>query len=692
MAPCYTLPAMSNPPTGQDLAGTVLAGKFRLLSKLGEGGMSTVWRAENLFVKKTVAVKLMHPEYARNPRTLDRFRNEATSAGRIGNAHICDILDFGQSELGPYIIMEMLAGESFADLLERCGRIDPGLAVLIIRQSLRGLSAAHAVGIVHRDLKPENVFLHYPEPNRMVVKLMDFGISKFSEEMGGGKTGANVLMGTPEYMSPEQAEGAANVDARTDIWAMGVMLYRAITGVDPFRSNTLAATLLAVTTKDPPPMEQVLKGVSPELAAVVQACLAKDPNGRYPSSDTLSQALAPFEAAPGTLPPAEGEVVGAGGSPTMPSVAQANPSLPTYSSANQQLEMARAASLAGEEAAGTAAGTAAAAASIPATPVPATPPPTTPSVQPAAPNAAQGAQTWSNELSGPPPGAEQSWTMGDAGVGQRPKPVSGGGSGLIIFLIVGLLVVGGGVGFFVFGPGKAMLAGGGDTGAESGEPAETSGAGETGEVVAADADTAAAETASADGDTAAAEGTTGTNEDVEGTTGDTEAAAEGTTGTTTEAAEGTGTTGTTGETAGDSSTGTTGGDGGTTGGGDDGSTSDGSTSGGSGGSNKPNPDKSKVFKSGNLYTHRNRGPQGTYTQAMQYCLSLRKKRFARLRGWRSAKVNEIKRFSNSGVTKTLYWSKEQTGRGAKTVNLFGGKVAPSKQSNSKPRAFCVASK
>ena len=682
MAPCYTLPAMSNPPTGQDLAGTVLAGKFRLLSKLGEGGMSTVWRAENLFVKKTVAVKLMHPEYARNPRTLDRFRNEATSAGRIGNPHICDILDFGQSELGPYIIMEMLAGESFADLLERCGRIDPGLAVLIIRQSLRGLSAAHAVGIVHRDLKPENVFLHYPEPNRMVVKLMDFGISKFTEEMGGGKTGANVLMGTPEYMSPEQAEGAANVDARTDIWAMGVMLYRAITGADPFRSNTLAATLLAVTTKDPPSMEQVLKGASPELAAVVQACLAKDPNGRYPSSDALSQALAPFEAPPGTLPPAEGEAAGTDGSLTMPSVAQANPSLPTYSSANQQLEMARAASLAGEEGAGTAAGTAAGAASVPATPIPATPVPATPTTP-----AVQGAQTWSNELSGPPPAAEQSWTMGEAGVGQRPKPVSGGGSGLIIFLIVGLLVIGGGVGFFGFGPGRAMLAGGGDTGAESGGPAETSAAGETGEPVAADA--TAGDTAAAEGTTGAAEGTTGANQDIAATTGDekdTEATGEESTGTTTGAAEGTSTTG---ETAGDSSTGTTGtttGDS-TTSGGDGGA-----TTGGSGGGTKPNPDKSKVFKSGNLYTHRNRGPQGTYTQAMQYCLSLRKKRFARLRGWRSAKVSEIKRFANVGVTKTLYWSKEQSGRGAKTVNLFSGKVAPSKQSNSKPRAFCVASK
>jgi serine/threonine-protein kinase len=236
------------------LTGRVLDGKFHVLGKIGEGGMSTVWRAEHMRVAKLVAIKVMHPEYARNPRTLARFRKEATSAGRIGNAHICDILDFGESDLGPYIVMELLRGQSFGGLLEKNPRIDPGFAVAIIRQALAGLSAAHRVGIIHRDLKPDNIFLHEPEAGRLLVKLTDFGISKFTEETGEGRTGANVLMGTPEYMSPEQAEGAANVDVRTDVWAMGVILYRAITGVDPFAGPTLAATLLALTQKDPPPM------------------------------------------------------------------------------------------------------------------------------------------------------------------------------------------------------------------------------------------------------------------------------------------------------------------------------------------------------------------------------------------------------------------------------------------------------
>jgi tRNA A-37 threonylcarbamoyl transferase component Bud32 len=222
------------------LEGRVLDHRFRFIKQLGEGGMSTVWMAENFRVRKRVAIKVMHPEFARNPRTLHRFQNEATAAGRIGNPHICDILDLGESPLGPYIVMEMLQGQSLGELLDDQGRIDPPLAVLIICEALTGLAAAHAVGIIHRDLKPENVFLHEPAPGRMLVKLMDFGISKFTEETGGGRTGANVVMGTPEYMSPEQAAGAANVDARTDIWAMGVMLYRALTGVEPFRRGPRA--------------------------------------------------------------------------------------------------------------------------------------------------------------------------------------------------------------------------------------------------------------------------------------------------------------------------------------------------------------------------------------------------------------------------------------------------------------------
>lgn len=276
------------------LQGRVLAKKFRLLKKLGEGGMSTVWQAENTLIKKEVAIKLMLPELAGNAATLQRFRNEATSAGRIGSAHICDILDFGQSQAGPFIVMELLRGRDLARLLEERGKLHPGLAAALVRQALVGLGAAHRAGIIHRDLKPENLFLHEPEPGRVVVKLMDFGISKFTEIAVTNKTATGVLMGTPAYMAPEQVEGAANVDVRTDVWAIGVILYYALTGKEPFRGESLASLLMAVATTEPPPPSLVDAEIPEKLSEVVMRCLLKAPSQRFQDCEELLTALQPF--------------------------------------------------------------------------------------------------------------------------------------------------------------------------------------------------------------------------------------------------------------------------------------------------------------------------------------------------------------------------------------------------------------
>ncbi len=289
------------------LEGRLLDGKFRFSKLLGAGGMGAVWRAQNIRVRKAVAIKLMHPEFAGNPGILDRFRNEATAAGQIGSQHICDIYDFGGSVLGPYIVLEMLNGRSFGELIQQQGRIDPGLAAIVMRQALVGLEAAHQVGIIHRDLKPENIFLHEPTPGRLLVKLMDFGISKFSQNAGNdGKTGVGVLMGTPEYMSPQQAEGAASAAQRTDVWAMGAILYKALTGAEAFSGATMAATLVALATKEPRPIESFAPQTPPELIEVVRRCLVKDPAGRYQSARELADALAPFEQLAGAaaVPPA----------------------------------------------------------------------------------------------------------------------------------------------------------------------------------------------------------------------------------------------------------------------------------------------------------------------------------------------------------------------------------------------------
>jgi len=285
------------------LEGRILDAKFRFTKLLGAGGMGAVWKAQNIRVHKSVAIKLMHPEFAGNPGILERFRNEATAAGQIGSQHICDIYDFGTSVLGPYIVLEMLNGNSFGEVIQKYGRVDPGLCAIVIRQALEGLEAAHRVGIIHRDLKPENIFLHEPTPGRLLVKLMDFGISKFSQGGNDGKTGVGVLMGTPEYMSPEQAEGAAGVDQRTDIWAMGAILYKALTGVEAFAGATMAATLVALATKEPRPIEGFAPHVPPEFIAVVRRCLAKNPAERFQTARELADALAPFEQFAGALPP-----------------------------------------------------------------------------------------------------------------------------------------------------------------------------------------------------------------------------------------------------------------------------------------------------------------------------------------------------------------------------------------------------
>jgi len=305
------------------LEGRLLDGKFRFTRKLGEGGMGAVWRCENTLVRKSVAIKLMHIEYSRDEGVLARFRNEATAAGRIGSHYICDILDLGRSSLGPYIVMEMLNGKDFAAYVQAHHPISIGLAAQVIRQALLGLQAAHDAGIVHRDLKPENIFLHEPQPGQMIVKLMDFGISKFTEGSEAGKTGMGVLMGTPEFMSPEQSEGAAKVDQRTDIWAIGVILYWALSGKNPFLGHTMAQTLMRVAMQEAPELSSVAPHVPSGLSAVIHRCLAKDPNERWSSARELYGALEVYERPQpgGTVLAPVGTVL----APVAPSVPRVDP-------------------------------------------------------------------------------------------------------------------------------------------------------------------------------------------------------------------------------------------------------------------------------------------------------------------------------------------------------------------------------
>jgi serine/threonine-protein kinase len=277
------------------LEGRRLDGKFRFVTTLGTGGMAAVWLARNERVDREVAIKFLRPEVGRDPEAVARFRSEARAAGRIGNKHICEILDLGDSPIGPYMVMERLRGIDLAALIRRKGRLQPGYAVRIVRHALEGLAAAHAAGIIHRDLKPGNVFLHRDDHGETQVKLMDFGVSKFLDGSGDAMTASGILLGTPEYMAPEQLEGANKLGPASDIFAMGAILYRAISGHQVFSGANLAAVLRAMAVSEPTPIDRLVSGLPPELVAVIHRCLAREPEARFASAEALSDALAPFE-------------------------------------------------------------------------------------------------------------------------------------------------------------------------------------------------------------------------------------------------------------------------------------------------------------------------------------------------------------------------------------------------------------
>jgi serine/threonine protein kinase len=277
------------------LEGRRLDGKFRFLSTLGAGGMASVYLAINERVDREVAIKFLRPEVGRDPESVARFRSEAKAAGRIGNRHICEILDLGDSPIGPYIVMERLRGVDLAALIRRQVRLAPGYAVRVVRHALEGLAAAHAAGIVHRDLKPGNIFLHRTDSGDTIVKLMDFGVSKFLDGTGEAQTASGILLGTPEYMAPEQLEGAHKIGPAADIWAMGAILYRAITGHQVFSGPSLGAVIKSMALDEVRPMSELVEGVPPELEQVIHRCLERSVPDRYQTPEQLSEALAPFE-------------------------------------------------------------------------------------------------------------------------------------------------------------------------------------------------------------------------------------------------------------------------------------------------------------------------------------------------------------------------------------------------------------
>jgi len=280
------------------MAGTLLEGKFRVTREIGRGGMAAVYEAENVDIGKRVAVKILAAELITSRIVRERFLREARAAAAVRSPYICDVYDSGMYEERPFLVMELLEGESLYDLLTRARQLDFENTLRIATHSARGLGKAHESNIVHRDLKPENIFLTKDEEGLLLAKLVDFGLAKFYEPTTGADqvsvrlTREGALFGTPAYMSPEQAKGKGEVDHRADLWALGCIVYECLTGQTVWSVDQGVAMILAQIASAPLPKPSKLR---PDLPAHFEhwfhKALDRDPDKRYQTARELADAL-----------------------------------------------------------------------------------------------------------------------------------------------------------------------------------------------------------------------------------------------------------------------------------------------------------------------------------------------------------------------------------------------------------------
>ncbi len=272
-------------------------GNYRVVAKLGEGGMGAVYLAEHPLIGKKVALKVLHEEYSANDEVVSRFFNEAKAVNDIGHPNIVDIIDYGvvATQGGPgfvYLNMEFLAGEPHATVIHRDAPLPPERALHIAAQIADSLVASHAKGIVHRDLKPDNVFLIQRPRERDFVKVLDFGIAKLTGNDGkSSRTRTGIVMGTPAYMSPEQCEGRGQIDPRTDVYALGIVLYEMITGRVPFAGDGYGEVLVQHLTKVPDRPSTIRGVIPPHVEAIVMKALEKKREARFASMEQMLAAL-----------------------------------------------------------------------------------------------------------------------------------------------------------------------------------------------------------------------------------------------------------------------------------------------------------------------------------------------------------------------------------------------------------------
>jgi serine/threonine-protein kinase len=307
-------------------AGAVLDGKYRLERALGEGGMGVVVAATHVGLEQRVAIKFLHAEATKNKEAVERFEREAKVAAKVKSEHIARVSDFGRAPGNvPYIVMEYLEGSDLGDLIDMEGRLAVPEASEIVLQACEALAEVHAAGIVHRDLKPSNLFITRRADGSPCVKLLDFGISKFTVHPDDSRadpslTATATIMGSPSYMSPEQLKSTKEVDARTDIWSIGAVLYEALTGRPAFQGETVPQVCAMIASDDPDPPLTVRGGLPIALDKAVLGCLAKKPEDRLTLVD-LARVLVQF--APERARPALDRIEAVAGAP--PSAALSRP-------------------------------------------------------------------------------------------------------------------------------------------------------------------------------------------------------------------------------------------------------------------------------------------------------------------------------------------------------------------------------
>jgi eukaryotic-like serine/threonine-protein kinase len=290
----------------------LVAGKYQVLGLIGRGGMGSVWEGRHNSLGTRVAIKFIDPEYADSKEACARFVTEARAAATIQSKHAIQIFDHGVTDEGrPYMVMELLVGEPLDKRIDRLGSLPLKETARIIGHVCRALQRAHDAGIIHRDLKPENIFLvRTPDDDDEIAKVLDFGIAKIKappgEEGLSSSTKTGAVLGTPYYMSPEQARGLRNIDHRSDLWSLGVIAHKCVTGVLPFEGESVGDLLVKICTSPVPTPSVTMPGLPASFDAWFQRALEREPSGRFARASELSEALA-FAAGLSTRGPASSQ-------------------------------------------------------------------------------------------------------------------------------------------------------------------------------------------------------------------------------------------------------------------------------------------------------------------------------------------------------------------------------------------------